>query len=156
MTEVKIADGIYFTDFRNQDPGKQQQCLENLQSNLEKVSKFITLEEAKKVEDPLQLSYIGFEAFKKLEWLNNSNAFMLEDAELLKDPDVLQALDENAAVGRKYLEILDFVSQKLKPLGNKELFVQDSKLQAEREKFEQQLEKFLASSGKKTANEIFV
>ena len=155
MTEIKIAEGIYFTDFRSQEPGKQQ-CLESLQSKLEKISKFITLEEAQAIEDPLKLSYIGFEAFKKLEWMNNSNAFMLDDQALLKDPDVIDALTENVGVGKKYLELLDFVSSKLKPLGNKDLYVQDSKLQAEREKYELQAQKFLDLTQKKTANEIFV
>lgn len=156
MTEVKISDGIYFTDFRNPGQPPENSCLESIKKTLEDLPKVLTIEEMEKMDDPLKLSYILFEKYRKIEWMNTSNEYMLEDKDLLQDEDVIDALRENVEIGKRNFEILDYLTARLKPYGNKELFVEDEKVEKQRKLFRQLCEQYEAEKSKNEPDSIFV
>ena len=119
MTEQKLFEGVYFTDYRQTGTeNSKPQCLPkitpegNMIGNDPLKAQFITLEQLILIKDPAQISYLLSAILHRHEWLLESTSFMLDDKELWADPDVSAAIEENIPLIDKYTEMLEWVIEK--------------------------------------------
>lgn len=117
MTEQKIYEGVYFTDYRQNSAAKLEgpACAPKMtpygitSTGDPGDTQFITFDQLKQIKDTSKLSYLLTSILNRHHWLCESTEFMLHDRELWSDPDVREAIEENMPLVARYMEMLEWI-----------------------------------------------
>eukprot|EP01016_Furgasonia_blochmanni_P019805 TRINITY_DN2207_c0_g1_i1.p1 TRINITY_DN2207_c0_g1~~TRINITY_DN2207_c0_g1_i1.p1 ORF type:complete len:189 (-),score=40.84 TRINITY_DN2207_c0_g1_i1:192-758(-) len=116
--ETKIADGIYFTDYRKQKNSSSQEDLQNL-SKCWKKSDY----EPVKHPEILAADYKEFQI--KITKLKESIDEIMEVENYEKDPDFVDAIDEDYKLIIKYTDYQIMILKEIQTLDYKSAFLKD-------------------------------
>ena len=116
MTEQKLFEGVYFTDYRTAHEDSQKSKCAGKEADKEPMDpskvQFITQEKLDETTDPVMLNYYFESIFSRYRWLLSSTIGLLEDTSLWIDEDIQEAIEENLPLIDKYSSMLKYLISK--------------------------------------------